>query len=242
MKFNSATISRTGGRSENQDSYGYKSESDSGIWVVADGLGGHRGGEIASHVAVTAILDVWRPDAPLTTGTMATLVDAAQAAILEQQQTQPHLSSMRTTVVLLLAQGSEAVWAHVGDTRLYLFRESVITVQTLDHSVPQAMVAAGEITREQIRTHADRNRLLRAVGNPDEVKPTILGASQRIQHGDAFLLCTDGFWEYVTELEMAADLAAARTPQAWLERMEMRLVSKAKADNDNYTALALFIE
>ena len=242
MKFISTTISRSGGRAENQDCYGEKSRGDSGIWVVADGLGGHRGGEIASQMAVAAILDAWRPDAPLTIGIMASLIDAAQAAILGRQQTQPHLSSMRTTVVLLQLRGNEAMWAHVGDTRLYHFRGCAVTVQTLDHSVPQAMVAAGEITPGQIRSHVDRNRLLRAVGNPDEVKPTMLTGPQRIQPGDAFLLCTDGFWEYVTELEMAADLATVKTPQAWLERMEMRLVLKAKADNDNYTALALFIE
>jgi len=103
------------------------------------------------------------------------------------------------------------------------------------------MVAAGEITREQIRYHEDRNRLLRAVGNPEGAKPTILESAQPVRPGDAFLLCTDGLWEQVTETEMAVDLVKSSTAMEWLKRMELRLMTKVKADHDNYTALALFV-
>ena len=241
MTFESATISKTGGREENQDCCDSKVGDHAGLWIVADGVGGHRGGAVASQTAVRAMLDSWHAEAASIPLTIDELINAAQTAMLKQQVTDPQLSAMRTTVVALHIAEDQALWGHVGDSRLYLYRGGVIVFQTNDHSVPQAMVAAGEITREQIRHHEDRNRLLRAVGNPDGVKPTILESPQTVRPGDAFLLCTDGFWEYVTEAEMGVDLVKSNTPMKWLERMELRLVARAAANHDNYTALALFI-
>ena len=241
MTFKSASISKTGGREENQDFCDSKVVDHAGLWIVADGLGGHRGGAIASQTAVRAMLDNWYSEADCIPQTIDELINGAQAAILKQQDNDPQLSAMRTTVVVLHIVGDQALWGHVGDSRLYLYRGCVMTSQTKDHSVPQVMVDAGEITREQIRFHEDRNRLLRAVGNPDGVKPTILKSAQPVRPGDAFLMCTDGFWEYVTEAEMAVDLVKSNTPMEWLERMELRLVARAAADHDNYSALALFI-
>lgn len=239
--FISAELTKIGGREVNQDFCGTKTEEMSGIWVVADGLGGHRGGEVASEAAVTAIIGQWCPALGNTPAMLLALIEAAQTAVLEQQEATPQLSSMRTTLVMLSANGDEVLWGHVGDSRLYHFSGGVVAFQTKDHSVPQTLVDAGEITKEQIRTHPDRNRILRAVGNPDGVKPTILDASRKVQPGDAFLLCTDGFWEYVTETEMAVDLAKSATPEEWLERMELRLIGKVDPENDNYSAVALFV-
>ena len=241
MTFKSASISKTGGREENQDFCDSKVVNHAGLWIVADGLGGHRGGAIASQTAVRAMLDNWHSEADCIPQTIEDLINSAQAAILKQQGTAPHLSSMRTTVVTLHIVGDQALWGHVGDSRLYLYRGCAMTSHTKDHSVPQVMVDAGEIAREQMRFHEDRNRLLRAVGNPDGVKPTILESTRPVIPGDAFLLCTDGFWEYVTEAEMAVDLVKSNTPMEWLERMELRLVARAAANHDNYSALALFI-
>ena len=241
MTFKSASISKTGGREENQDYFDSKVIDHAGLWIVADGLGGHRGGAVASQTAVRAMLDSWHSEADSIPPTIGELIDAAQTAILNERDTDPQLSAMRTTVVALHIVGDQALWGHVGDSRLYLYRGCAMAFQTKDHSVPQVMVDAGEITREQIRNHEDRNRLLRAVGNPDGVKPTILESPQPVRPGDAFLLCTDGFWEYVTEAEMVVDLVKSNTPMEWLERMELRLVVRAAADHDNYTALALFI-
>lgn len=241
MTFESASISKAGCREENEDCCDSKVVDHAGLWIVADGLGGHRGGAVASQTAVQTMLDSWHSEAEAIPQTINELINSAQAAIRKQQGTDPQLSAMRTTVVALHIVGDQALWGHVGDSRLYFFRGCALSVQTKDHSVPQAMVAAGEITREQIRYHEDRNRLLRAVGNPEGVKPTIHESPQPVGPGDAFLMCTDGFWEYVTETEMAVDLVKSNTPMEWLERMELRLVARAAANHDNYTALALFI-
>ena len=241
MTFESASLSKTGGRNENQDCCDSKVVSHAGLWIVADGLGGHRGGAIASKTAVQAILDYWRSEDAAISQTIDNLINRAHDAIVKQQNTDPLLSAMRTTLVVLHVDRDQAIWGHVGDSRLYLFRNFVLLLQTKDHSVSQVMVDTGEITQGQIRNHEDRNRLLRAVGNPDGVKPTILESSRRVVSGDAFLMCTDGFWEYVTEAEMTVDLVKSDTPMEWLERMEIRLIARAPAGNDNYSAMAVFI-
>lgn len=241
MLFATAYISKTGGREQNQDFCAFKEVGTSAIWVVADGLGGHRGGEVASETTVAAILEAWQPEKSVGAQATYELVISAQSAIISQQDADPKLASMRTTLVLLQASADLVLWGHVGDSRLYLFSSGAVAFQTKDHSVPQAMVDAGEITSEDIRVHPDRNRILKAVGNPDGVNPTILEAPRQIKQGDAFLLCTDGFWEYVTEIEMAVDLAKSATPEAWLKKMELRLIEKVETGNDNYTAMAVFV-
>jgi len=217
-------------------------EATAGIWALADGLGGHRGGEVASKTAVTAILEQWSPALAHTPQSLLSLVEAGQSAIIAEQQANSTLLSMRTTLVLLMAKGDNVLWGHCGDSRLYHFRDCAVEFQTKDHSVPQSLVDAGEITKEQIRTHEDRNRILKAVGNPEGVKPTILDTPRKVKPGDAFLLCSDGFWEYVTETEMAVDLAKSKKPEEWLKLMELRLLGKVEDGNDNYSALAMFVE
>lgn len=241
MTFNSASISKIGGRTENQDYCDSKIVDNAGLWIVADGLGGHRGGAVASETAVRAMINLWQPEADHLARVVQDLISFAHADVIKLQTTDPQLSSMRTTLVSLLISQNQASWGHVGDSRLYFYRGDSLFFQTRDHSVPQLMVDTGEIGQEQIRHHEDRNRLIRSIGNPDGLKPTILESPQQTLPGDKFLLCTDGFWEYVTEVEMAVDLVKSVNPMEWLERMELRLVAKAEAGHDNYTALAVFI-
>jgi serine/threonine protein phosphatase PrpC len=242
MTFITAKLSKVGGREVNQDYCDSTCAETGGVWVVADGLGGHRGGEVASETAVTTVLNLWSQISGNSPAILLDLIEAAQVAILEQQQATPQLLSMRTTLVMLTAHGDDVLWGHVGDSRLYHFRDCAVFFQTRDHSVPQTLLDAGEITKEQIRTHPDRNRILRAVGNEDGIKPTILDTPRKARPGDAFLLCTDGFWGYVTETEMTVDLAKSTTPDEWLKLMELRLFDKIETGNDNYTAIAVFVE
>lgn len=148
---------------------------------------------------------------------------------------------MRSTATVLLLDDTKAWWAHVGDTRLFHFANGRIVHRTKDHSVPQAMVDAGDIGYDDIRHHEDRNRLTRTLGNGGKARGTILEHPVEIRAGDAFLLCTDGFWEFVTEAEMEATLSKADTPENWLAQMERFLLRKAPADHDNYTATAILV-
>ncbi len=241
MKFSSASILKPGGREENQDFCDSLVAEDANIWVLADGLGGHRGGAVASATAVQSILASWQSATEFTSKSVDLLIGDAQAAVINAQKAQPALASMRTTLVLLINSGDRVIWGHVGDSRLYHFRDCAVAFQTKDHSVPQVLADAGEIKPSEIRKHPDRNRILRAVGNPDGVKPAILDEPCSVKTGDAFLLCSDGFWEYLTEIEMSADQAKSSTPQEWLQRMELRLLERAEKKHDNYTALAVFV-
>lgn len=236
--FRTAALSHAGGRPGNEDACGYRA----GCWVVADGLGGHGGGDVAARLAVDALLRCADPLPPPDAEGLLRGLAAAEQAIRQRQAEEPRLSRMRTTVVWLCSDGRQALWAHLGDSRLYHFREGRIRFQTRDHSVSQVMANVGEIDPSEIRFHEDRNRLLRSLGNDRGQRPTLAEAPLPLQAGDVFLLCTDGFWEYVTEAEMEVTLAKAADPEQWLQTMAAGLRRRAAPDHDNYTALAVFVE
>jgi PPM family protein phosphatase len=238
FSFQTATLSRPGTRADNEDTCDWRD----GLWIVADGLGGHGGGEVASKLAVDALLTALPPDTPLTPESLERAVTAAAESLRARQSEDPSLSGMRTTLVALMSDGKHALWLHLGDSRLYAFRDGRLLIQTADHSVPQALVRAGELTPEAIRFHEDRNRLLRTLGEEKPPRPTLADAPLTLQPGDAFLLCTDGFWESVTESEMEIALAKSPDPTQWLARLELTLARQARPDQDNYTAIAVFVD
>jgi PPM family protein phosphatase len=240
MRFLTHTISRGGGRDMNQDAAEHCIAEEWACWVLADGLGGHGGGEEASRLATEAVMQAFQAHAECSPSALRTYIEFARQAVVKRQEENPMLNGMRTTLVVLVSDMRQALWAHVGDTRLYLFREGQLARQTRDHSVPQAMVDAKKIDAGEIRHHEDRNRLLRSIGGKEEVRATIEEHPHTLRPGDAFLLCTDGFWEYVTETAMEVDLAKSATPADWLRFMELRIRSEAPQDQDNYSAVAIF--
>jgi serine/threonine protein phosphatase PrpC len=243
LKFTHATLSHPAGRKINEDaSNSHQLSAGQGCWVVADGLGGHGGGDVASRITVDTIVDAYRKSPEFSAPYLGKLMELAQQAILSRQQDDYRLSAMRSTAVVLLLDDARALWAHVGDTRLYRFASGRIVFQTRDHSVPQAMVDARDIGYDDIRHHEDRNRLTRSLGNDGKVRTTLLDQPVAIGEGDAFLMCTDGFWEFVTEPEMEATLAGSDTPEKWLVEMETILLGNAPSGHDNYTATAIFVE
>lgn len=224
----------------NEDYVGHRETGGLGCWVLADGAGGHHGGEEASRLAVEAVLAEFMRAPELSTAALGRYLAAAQAALLARQAAEPVLAAMRTTLVVLLAGEGSAVWAHIGDSRLYHLRGGRICYQTTDHSVPQALVAAGELRQEEVRHHADRSRLLRAVGKDRDFRPTIVDTPLTLQAGDIFLLCSDGFWEYLLEMELATELALVSAPSDWLAALESRLLARTQGGHDNYSAVAVF--
>jgi serine/threonine protein phosphatase PrpC len=240
IRFETAELSHRGGRKENQDAAGSAASNGLSCWVLADGLGGHGGGAAAARLAVDTILASFREDPACTPQALTRYLETANRAVCDGQQCDARHVEMRTTAVILVAEARSALWAHVGDTRLYYFSGGRIHFQTKDHSVPQAMCNAGEITADEIRFHEDRNRLLRSLGNRDNLRPAVREQAQELREGDAFLLATDGFWEYVTETEMEVEFAKASGAQDWLERMERRLKERAQGEHDNYSAIGVF--
>ncbi|MDR3209519.1 MAG: protein phosphatase 2C domain-containing protein [Oscillospiraceae bacterium] len=237
-KYSTSTFTSAGGHPVNEDSVRLIRESKWIVAIVADGLGAHGGGNIASGAAVMAIEDAL-PNAGITNpAALASCLAAANAEVLRQQK--PGVA-MKSTAVMLAIEGGAAAFAHVGDSRGYAFRNGRVAVQTMDHSVSQMAVLRGEITTAQIRFHESRSKLMRALGADDAAHEEItpVGAPRP---GDAYLLCSDGFWEYVTEEEMEVDLAKANGAAAWLSLMLTRIGARIPADHDNLSAICIIAE
>jgi serine/threonine protein phosphatase PrpC len=242
MAFLTSIVSQVGGRDHNEDFCNFAEIGGVGCWVVADGLGGHRGGELASKSAVDAALESFATTPQVSEQALKNHMEAAQRAVVNAQTQQPSFSTMRTTIVVLIADSTRALWAHMGDSRLYYFENGSVAFQTKDHSVVQMMADAGDISAEQIRHHEDRNRILRSLGDlKADFLPTFLPKARTLSRGSSFLLCTDGFWENVLEAEMMVDLAKAADPEQWLVLMEDRLLERSSDGDDNYTGVAVLV-
>ena len=237
------TITDRGGRSVNEDGIGITEHGDLACFVVADGLGGHGKGEVASRLAVQAFDGVF--SAPGEKSMAELLSDAffrAQEDILREQRHLGTPSQMKTTAVALAIQNGQAVWGHIGDSRLYVFAKHRVKERTLDHSVPQMLVLSGEIRERNIRHHPDRNRLLRVLGVAGDPPRFELSAYQPLDQIQAFLLCSDGFWELVTEREMGKLLRRSRTPEEWLDQMKTIVEKRGRGlEMDNYSAIAVIL-
>ncbi len=239
MRFLTASLSKAGGRKENQDYCAFLEQGGYGCYVLADGLGGHRGGALAAKTAGEGLLKAFAASPGASLSQLAGCLESAREAMLARAGRAGAPPKLKTTLVVLVTDFQKALWAHIGDSRLYLFRRGRLHFQTSDHSVPQQLVKSGAITADQIRRHEDRNRLLAAFDGGDLKRVAYAGEPVQLETGDAFLLCSDGFWEYVYEREMEEDLDSATEPEIWLELMEKRLLERALCEHDNYSALAL---
>ena len=236
MRFDTASYSNIGGREVNEDSVLVKPYGGALLAAVADGLGGHGGGDVASQTALK-VLDARCKEAfPADEAAWKTTCAALNAAVLAAQSERVR---MKTTLALAAVYGETLACVHVGDSRVYYFHEGSVRYQSADHSVSQLAVLAGEITVAEIRFHEDRSRLLRSLGSEEAAAPDVRLFQDAPQPGDALLLCSDGFWEYVLEKEMLDTLLCVRSAQAWLDSMRRILKKRAKRGNDNNSAAAV---
>lgn len=228
-----------GNRVENEDTAACGQLGGGGAYaIVADGLGGHGGGRLASEAAVGALLgcrnSVSLPGREEILGWM----EQANREILAKRNGPNH---MKTTAVFLAVADGQAVWAHIGDSRLYHYYNGELAELTEDHSVCQMAVKLGEITRSQIPGHPDRSRLLKVLG--DEMAEPEVHEAITLQAGrHAFLLCTDGLWERLWEDEILLDLHKADSPGQWVENLRIRAARRKNTDVDNNTAVSVFID
>lgn len=242
MQLEISVMSNAGGRERNEDACGFWTGGGCCYAIVSDGAGGHGGGDVASRLAVRVVLHTLREHAACTGVAIDHALHAAHEAILSQQGSRDELAAMRATATVLAVDSVQdtAVWGHVGDTRLYLFREGAIVAQTKDHSVVQKLVDAGYLAQAAVRQSLERSKLFAALGHEADVPVTLAATPFQLHAGDVFLLCTDGFWEYVDETTMAAALSRATSPAGWLEAMVADVVARGGREQDNFSALAVF--
>lgn len=234
-----AKYTEQGGRELNEDSHGIFVKNGCICAVVADGVGGHGGGDRASGLAVRGVNKLYqhsKEDLPI--GEIHDWVQQINQAVCRMQTPE---CCMKTTLCTLFTDNWSCFWAHVGDSRVYYFKENELFSTTVDHSVSQMAVLSGEITQDEVRHHEDRNKLIRSIGNKREIKVDISGITDVSEGRHSFLLCSDGFWEYVLEKEMEETLKTSKNPVQWLEKMEALLKERVPEDNDNNTAVAVWI-
>lgn len=235
MNISVSYYSAKGNRANNEDSVSVIESRHGVLAIVADGLGGHADGEVASKNAVSSLNERLRLVAP----DEDQLIDAIQQASQDIYSSRDPAHPMHTTVAALWVDEEAALAANVGDSRIYQFRNGEIIYQSLDHSVAQMAVLVGEMDRSQIRKSKNRNRLIRVLG--DSVVPKVDLEVLDIQAHDRFLICSDGFWEPVTESEMLNAISYTESAQAWLDSMR-EIVEKANNPaQDNHTAIALMV-
>lgn len=229
MIFDTAKYTNPGGREINEDSLLCKN----GVWIVADGLGGHADGEKASAEAIRYFEENCCGD--YTDQRVNELLEGANAAVCRLN------GPGRSTAAAAFAENGVFRMANVGDSRVYYFRDGKIIAQTKDHSVCQASVDMGMMTADDIRTSEDRSSLLKVLGNEHSLNIKKPYPPIDIQSGDAFLVCSDGFWEYVLESEMEADLLKSDSADTWMSHMLKRHLIRAQNHGDNYTVICGFI-
>ena len=239
LRLDLGVSSRPGTYDINEDAAGDITVDGLTLLAIADGLGGHTRGEVASRLAVDRAVALFRRLPSLEPERLEALVRDAHAA-LRDAQTDRNDSGFRTTLTLLASDGVAARCAHVGDTRAYLFQDRQVRMRTRDHSVPEMLHRTGEIRDDEIRLHPDRGRLLQALGQDGDPKVAVSDAVL-LKAGDAILLCSDGWWGGVADEQMEDTLRGAPTAQDWLARMSEIITTAARTPQDNYTAIAAFV-
>lgn len=169
-------------------------------------------------------------------------IQKAHEYVATYKEQNPIIASSCTTLACVFSENDKMVIAHIGDTRVYVVRQGKIDFQTKDHSLAQVAVDKGEINSHEIRQHKDQNKLTRVLGSDYFVAPDIKILDTPLEKGDGFMLCTDGWWEYVYEDEIEAIFKLTNNPQDALQRMERRLTKRAPQYNDNFSAIIAMIQ
>jgi PPM family protein phosphatase len=240
-----ALITDAGGRPYNEDACGHWHSERHLCCVLADGAGGHGGGDVASRFVVAHMLAAYAQAGAHDAAGLEALLRNANRALLAQPPQGTHGGGMYTTAVLLSVdfESNTALWGHCGDSRLYAFRGGRLCARTIDHSMVQTLVDAGLLDESGTRTHPKRSELYSALGTEEQDLHVSVSAQHwPIEAGDVLMLCTDGLWEYVDDAAAETALVAAADPRAWLAGLEaaVRQATAGRSSHDNFTALAVW--
>jgi protein phosphatase len=201
------------------------------LLAVADGMGGHAHGEVASAIAVAALAELDR-DLPADgdpRGGLLAAVAAIAGTLDEQVRQDEDFAGMGTTLTALLRQGDRFIGAHIGDSRAYLLRSGTLRQLTTDHTWVRSLVAEGRLTEAQIATHPRRSMLMRALQGGGTAQPDIF--EWRIRQGDRYLLCSDGLTDYVPTAAVHEVLRAEQDPELAVRGLIDLAVGSGGQDN-----------
>ena len=240
MKYQLNKTSRLGNRVVNEDRVGVACEDDAVLLVLADGMGGYRGGQLASTALVNRMQRQFRRSArPIAdpAAFLKELVADAHLAVIRKGAEQFPPVQPRTTCVACLIQQGRAWWAHVGDSRLYLIRDGRVLTRTRDHSRIEELQRSGKITAKEAETHPQRNLVTRCVGSQKQPPRPTLSEGNPLQRGDVLLLCSDGLWGGISDAMMIEALAKHTLADA-VERMAYQAEFRSYPEADNISLVA----
>ena len=236
MKFSVFQVSRKGGREKNEDRMGYCYTRESGLFVLADGMGGHPEGEVAAQLALQTISALYqkeaRPVVKDVTEFLSASLMAAHHQIIRYASEKGMLDTPRTTLVAAIVQGTSATWVHCGDSRLYVVRDGELLTRTRDHSYLEQQ-SAGVIRMDRI----NRNILFTCLGSPTKPVFDVTGPVT-LQQGDKILLCSDGLWGTLADADIVRQLSTQSVSDAVPDLVEMALRNGGE-HCDNVTVIAL---
>jgi len=242
MNVSIAHESRKGGRPYNQDRLAYCRTSDALLLALADGMGGHAGGEVAAQAAVENLGEAFRaqakPALPDPEAFVSGAMARAHSAVLAKARQSGLGDEPRTTLVACVVQGGQAYWTFVGDSRLYVIREGKILMRTRDHTYVQQLVDAGRIREEAVLSHPERNKLLRCLGGASTPPLREPVGRSPLAKGDIVLLCSDGLWGPLTPRLLVIGLLGKPPARALPELMSLA-ESRGGPGCDNISALAM---
>jgi serine/threonine protein phosphatase PrpC len=239
MRFTVYQVSRKGGRDLNEDRMGYCYTREAGLFALADGMGGHPEGEVASQLALQTLAAMFQREAkPQLDEPLRFLHDAIVAGhhqLLRYATDRALLDTPRTTVVACVLQGSTAYWAHCGDSRLYLLRGDRLVARTRDHSYTELQNTLAQVV--PVAEHLNRNVLFTCLGSPG--KPVIDTAGpMTLVAGDRVLLCSDGLWGSLSD-ELITEVLTSLPISSAVPELVERALRVAGDKSDNVTALAI---
>jgi serine/threonine protein phosphatase PrpC len=237
MKFSVFQISRKGGREKNEDRMGYCYTRESGLFVLADGMGGHPEGEVAAQLALQTVSALYQKEArPIVrdvTEFLSTSLMAAHHQIIRYASEKGMLDTPRTTLVAAIVQGTSATWVHCGDSRLYVVRDGELLTRTRDHSYLEQQSGAGVVRLDRI----NRNILFTCLGSPTKPVFDVTGPVT-LQQGDKIMLCSDGLWGSLADIDIVRHLSTQSVSDAVPDLVEAALRNGGD-HSDNVTVIAL---
>lgn len=240
MKYTLGEHTLRGSRRINQDRVAYAERDNAVLMVLADGLGGHARGELASELlsqtVIQSFTSIRQPLIEQPSAFLALSILHAHKMIRAMGERHNPPINPRTTCVLCLIQNGYAYWAHVGDSRLYLFRNGELVERTQDDTMIEKLRQEGVLTEAEMLTHPDKSRLLRCVGGPRD--PSVsLGQETLLNPGDVILLCTDGLWEALPQETIVGYLHKGELGDSVVDML--LAAEAARGDSsDNITAVA----
>ncbi|WP_026487208.1 Stp1/IreP family PP2C-type Ser/Thr phosphatase [Caldanaerobius polysaccharolyticus] len=231
-------------RENNEDGYYIKNDDELKLFIVADGMGGHNAGEIASSLAIKSVADYFEENYKKINKRDCDIVNFIKEAIVQgnlevfkRAMLNKSMNGMGTTLTLLLIENGKYFLGHIGDSRAYLVRDGEIKQISNDHSLVAELIRQGSITENEARVHPQRNIITRALGTEDDIEIDI--AFDHVNPGDIILLCTDGLTSMLTDQEIL-DIIYDKEPEMACE--ELVKAANARGGYDNITVVITKVE